>query len=88
MIEQLSKSRWRISCILTGLILVSYFGFLILLGYQKDWMAVLVFPGCSRSILLGSMLILFSWILTGVYVWWCNNHYDHHVTHLRNNPGK
>jgi uncharacterized membrane protein (DUF485 family) len=79
MIENLSRQRWRISCILTALILFSYFGLLFLFGYRKELMAEILFPGCSLSILLGSGMILLAWISTGIYVWWANNHYDPQV---------
>lgn len=88
MVEHLSKKRWRISCLLTSLILITYFGFLWLLGYQKEWMATPLFPGCTMSILLGSLLIVFAWLLTGFYVWWCNNHYDPHVENFRQQSKK
>ncbi len=83
MVEKLSQQRWRISCLLTGLILFSYFGFLLLLGFQKEWMATILFPGCSLSIALGMGMIFLAWISTGIYVWWANAHYDPAVAAFR-----
>ncbi len=83
MLEKLSQQRWRISCLLTGLILISYFGFLLLLGYQKEWMSKNLFPGCSLSIALGIGMIVLAWVSTGVYVWWANRYYDPAVAAFR-----
>lgn len=83
MVQKLSQQRWRISCLLTALILISYFGLLLLLAYQKELMSTMLFPGCSLSIALGIGMILLAWISTGIYVWWANNHYDPAVAAFR-----
>ena len=60
-----------------------YFGFIMLIAYHKPLMAQLVAPGLSLGILLGALVIVATWILTSVYVWWANAKYDPALEQLR-----
>ncbi len=75
-IDQLAKARARIATILTIAMIVLYFGFVTLIAYNKPLLARLVAPGLSLGILLGVLVIVGSWLLTWVYVYWANKHYD------------
>jgi uncharacterized membrane protein (DUF485 family) len=75
-IRALARARGRISAILTAAIVVIYFGFILLIAFNKELLARKVTPGLSLGILLGALVIVASWLLTWFYVWWANAHYD------------
>jgi uncharacterized membrane protein (DUF485 family) len=63
--------------------MVLYFGFILLIAYNKPLMGRLVTRGLSVGVLLGALVIVASWVLTWVYVHWANNHYDAGIDELR-----
>nr|WP_240488869.1 DUF485 domain-containing protein [Labilithrix luteola] len=82
-LERLAGRRWRIALALTGAMLATYFGFVLLVAYDKPLLATLLAPGLSLGILLGAVVILVAWGLTGIYVSWANRHYDAELARLR-----
>ena len=82
MLQRLDRARWRIVVALTGAMVVLYFGFLALVAYGRTILAIRVLPGLTLGILLGAIVILTSWLLTWLYVWWANRHYDPQVDAL------
>lgn len=81
--HDLARRRWRIAIALTAAMVAIYFGFILLVAYNKPLLARLVAPGLSLGILLGALVIVLSWILTLVYVRWANTHYDRALHDLR-----
>ena len=61
-------SRWGLSFILSGVMIVIYFGFILLIAYDKPMLGSLIAPGLSVGIALGAMVIISAWILTYIYV--------------------
>ena len=53
-----------------------YFGFILLVAFNKPLLGRLISPGLSLGVLLGALVIVLSWILTWIYVRWANTHYD------------
>ena len=53
-----------------------YFGFILLVGYGRELLAIQVVPGLTLGILLGALVIVASWVLTWIYVRWAALHYD------------
>lgn len=72
----LAAQRWRIALWLTAAMIVMYFGFIVLIAYDRPVLARLVTPGLTVGILLGALVIVVSWLLTYGYVRWANTHYD------------
>jgi uncharacterized membrane protein (DUF485 family) len=66
----------RLAIALTLGMIVIYFGFVLLIAFDKPLMGSLLRPGLSLGILLGALVIVLSWILTWIYVRWANAHYD------------
>ncbi|HEV8453590.1 MAG TPA: DUF485 domain-containing protein [Gemmatimonadales bacterium] len=66
----------RFALVLTLAMIVLYFGFILLIAYNKPLLARKLTPGLSLGILLGAAVIVCSWLLTWVYVRWANTHYD------------
>ena len=85
-IQSLARARWRIALSLTGAMVVLYFGFILLIAYAQPLMAHQVVPGLSVGILLGALVIAASWLLTWVYMWWANRHYDPALKQLKQEP--
>ena len=79
----LSRQRWRIAVALSAVMVLLYFGFVLLVAFDKPRMAQLLAPGLSLGILLGALVIVATWIVTWVYVRWANRHLDRRVAELR-----
>jgi uncharacterized membrane protein (DUF485 family) len=75
-VRNLGKARLVVSSILTALMVGIYFGFILLVAYQKEWLGQQIVPGLSWGILLGAATIVSAWVLTMVYVLWANRVYD------------
>ena len=75
-IRDLARARARIAGILTAVMIAIYFGFILLIAFRKDVLARTVVPGLSLGILVGALVIVGAWVLTWIYVRWCNRHYD------------
>ena len=81
-VRALDAARWRVALTLTGAMVALYFGFILLVAYGRDILAIQPIPGLSLGILLGALVIVASWLLTWVYVRWANRHYDPRVDAL------
>jgi len=79
----LSRQRWRIATALSAVMTLVYFGFVLLVAFDKPLLGTLVAPGLSVGVLLGALVILAAWILTWYYVRWANAHLDRRVSELR-----
>ena len=82
-LRALGAARWRVALLLTGAMVVLYFGFISLIAFAKPVLARLLAPGLSLGIVLGALVIVVSWLLTWVYVRWANQHYDAQLERLR-----
>lgn len=81
--QNVADARFRISALLTTVMILMYFGFVALVAFNKPLLGRLVMPGLSLGILLGALVIVASWLLTWVYVRWMNAHYDPHMDRLK-----
>jgi uncharacterized membrane protein (DUF485 family) len=82
-LRDLAAVRWKYAISLTIAMICIYFGFILLIAFNKPLMASLIVPGLSLGILLGALVIVASWLLTWVYVHWANAHYDPHIRDLK-----
>jgi uncharacterized membrane protein (DUF485 family) len=82
-LEAVSAARWRIALSLTIVMMVVYFGFILLVAFNKPLLGLQTSPGLSLGMLLGSLVIVVAWVLTWIYVRWANTHYDNSVRGLR-----
>ena len=82
-LEAIAAKRWKIAVVLTASMFLTYFGFIVLVAYAKPTLGVLVAPGLSWGILLGALVIVLAWVLTGIYVRWANGVYDATLAKLR-----
>lgn len=72
----LAARQRRIALLLTLAMLALYFGFILLIAFDKPLLGRQLGPGLSLGILLGAAVIVCSWLLTWIYVRWANTHYD------------
>ena len=82
-LETVSAARWRMAITLTVLMMAAYFGFILLVAFDKTLLGTRLAPGLSLGMLLGAGVIVVAWILTWVYVRWANSHYDRALAELR-----
>ena len=68
---------------LTIAMMVAYFGFILLVAFNKPLLGSILVPGLSLGMLLGALVIVAAWVLTWIYVRWANTHYDASVDRLR-----
>ena len=78
----LASRRLRLAGLLTATMILIYFGFILLIAFNKPMMGGLLRPGLSRGILAGALVIVATWVLTWIYVRWTNRHYDPELREL------
>jgi uncharacterized membrane protein (DUF485 family) len=82
-VDSLAAARWRIAIGLTVAMMVVYFGFILLVAFDKPLLGTSVAPGLSLGMLLGALVILTAWVLMWIYVRWANAHYDTAIAGMR-----
>ena len=82
-LEALAAARWRVAIVLTMVMMVVYFGFILLIAFNKPLLAASIGPGLSLGMLLGILVILAAWVLIWIYVRWANTHYDAAIAGMR-----
>jgi uncharacterized membrane protein (DUF485 family) len=82
-LQSLARLRWRVAIALSALMVVIYFGFILLIAFNKPAMSVLIAPGLSAGIVLGALVIALTWATTWFYVRWANRHVDGEIVRLK-----
>jgi len=87
--KELSNKKNVISLILTLMELTLYFGFIALIAFNKPFLATKLSPGSATTIgiPIAVCTILFSWVFTGIYIYWANNKYDTLVKKVKDKIG-
>jgi uncharacterized membrane protein (DUF485 family) len=75
-LHKVVAERLKLGLILTTLMLIFYFGFILLVAFNKPLLSILLSPGLSLGILLGGLVIASAWVLSMIYVLWANKRYD------------
>ncbi|MCU6455332.1 DUF485 domain-containing protein [Sphingomonas sp. A2-49] len=76
--RQLLHTRGRFGWLLSGIMFAAYFGFILLIAFDKAFLAQPIVAGgvTSLGIVIGFALILLAVLLTGLYVARANRDYD------------
>lgn len=76
--HELVTKRQRFSWTLAALMLAVYYGFILLVAYAKDFLGTPISEGSVMTIgiPIGVGVILFAFLLTGIYVWRANSEFD------------
>lgn len=85
---ELMARRRVIASILTALMLAVYFGFILLLAFDKALLAKTIGEHLTIGIPVGIGVIVFAWVLTGIYVGWANGYYDAGVQRIKDKYAK
>lgn len=77
--HELEKKRGRFSWILSSIILITYFSFILIIAFKPAIFAIPVIEGSviTWGIPVGLFVILLSFLLTGIYVIRANSEFDH-----------
>jgi uncharacterized membrane protein (DUF485 family) len=79
LVRQRTKFAWTLSIVM----LVIYFGFILLVAFAKPLLATKIGDGVtSLGIILGLGVILSAFVLTGIYVQRANSRFDELTRHL------
>ena len=81
-LHAISAHRWRIAFVLSAIMLAAYYGFILLVAFDKALLASRLSEGLSLGILLGALVIVFAWVLTIIYTKWANGVYDREIDEL------
>ncbi len=81
--KKLVSRKWSVSVTLLILLFVVYYGYIMLIAYDKQLMSTKIGEFTTLGIPLGVATIVLSWVLTLVYVIWANNVYDPEVERLK-----
>lgn len=74
--KELVVRRWKIASILTILVFVTYYGFILIVGLSKPTLAQKIGVVTTLGIPVAVAVIVISFFLTLYYVIWANNVYD------------
>lgn len=81
--KALVSKRWSVSMVLLVALFATYYGFILLIGLNKDFVTQKVGEVTTLAIPLGIAVIVFAWLLTAIYVGWANKTYDPEVERLK-----
>lgn len=82
--KTLVRKRIVVSSVLTVVMLVVYFGFILSIAFYRELLSYKIGEYLTLGLPVGIGLILFAWLLTGYYIRWANRYYDQSVRDLRN----
>ena len=74
--RELVRERSRFSWLLTAIMLVIFFGYILLIAFAPDLLARRVSSATTLGIPLGIGVILAGILLTGIYVYRANSRFD------------
>lgn len=81
--RHLVRRRWRVSLVLTALLFVLYYGYIVLIALNPDLLARRLGASMTIGIPIGAAVIVGSWVLTALYIVWANRRYDPEAARLR-----
>jgi uncharacterized membrane protein (DUF485 family) len=75
--QKLVRIRTSFGWTLTALMMIAYYGFILLIAFDKELLAARIGDGVMTwGIPVGLFVIVFTVILTGIYVWRANKQFD------------
>jgi uncharacterized membrane protein (DUF485 family) len=81
--QHLVSLRWRVSLVLITLLFVGYYGYILLVATNKEFVSQKIGEVTTLAIPLGVAVIVVAWVLTAFYVAWANKSYDPEVERLK-----
>jgi uncharacterized membrane protein (DUF485 family) len=77
------RRRWQVSLVLTVLLFVLYYGYILLIAVNRAFLSQRVGETMTLGIPIGAAVIVGSWALTAAYILWANRRYDPDAARLR-----
>lgn len=76
--KALAKRRSRFAWTLSAIVLIVYYAWVLVVGFAPEWLGRPLAEGMTTSIgiPIGAGIIVFAWLLTGVYVYKSNTDFD------------
>ncbi len=87
-LQMLARRRWHMGIGLSAVMVIIYFGFVLLVAFNKNGLGTLLAPGLSVGIILGALVIVLTWAVTWFYVRWANTHIDAEIERLNTNAAE
>lgn len=81
--KKMVKIKWRVSLILTFAMLAIYFGFILLIAFNKPFLATPIGHNLTLGLPVGIGVLISAWILTGIYTYWANRHHDSRISKIK-----
>ena len=81
--RDLVARRWRVSIVLSGLLFILYYGYIILIAMNPHLLSRRTGGSTTVGILMAAGVIVGAWVLTAAYVVWANRYYDPGVARMR-----
>ena len=81
--KALVRRKWTVSVVLTLLLFLLYYGFILLIAVDKAFLARKIGAYTTLGIPFGVAVIVLAWVLTAVYVLWANGSHDRAVDRLK-----
>jgi uncharacterized membrane protein (DUF485 family) len=81
--KRLVARRWKVSMLLLAALFVSYYGYILVVATNKEFVSQKIGEVTTLAIPLGLAAIVIAWVLTAVYVAWANKSYDPEVERLK-----
>jgi uncharacterized membrane protein (DUF485 family) len=80
--KRMVRLKWRVSMILTIAMLFIYFGFILLIAFNKPFLATSIGQNMTLGLPIGIGVLLSAWLLTGIYTWWANRYHDSRISEI------
>lgn len=76
--QDMVKRRSRFAALLSGIVLVAYYGFMMAVAFKPSLLRETLSEGSVLTVgmPIGAGIIIVSWLLTGLYVYRANNDFD------------
>ena len=81
--KSLVRQKWIVSLALTLVMLIIYFGFILLIAFDKPFLAKPIGLNLTLGLPVGIGILILAWLLTGIYTIWANRSYDKQVDELK-----
>ena len=80
--KRLVRGKWTISIVLTIVLFIVYYGYILLIAADKTFLAQKIGEYTTLGIPIGVGVIVAAWVLTFIYVSWANRVHDVEVSRL------
>jgi uncharacterized membrane protein (DUF485 family) len=80
--KRLVRGKWTIAIILTIVLFIVYYGYILLIAGNKAFLAQRIGEYTTLGIPIGVGVIVAAWVLTYIYVVWANRVHDAEVSRL------